>query len=409
MNKLKIINDPIYGLISIPNELVFDLIEHPYFQRLSRIKQLGFDHLVFPNAVHSRLSHAIGATHLMQQAIDTLRRKGIEISDHEAQSATAAVLLHDIGHGAFSHALEHTIVSNINHESISKILMQKLNQQLDQRLQTAIEIFNDQYPKRFLYQLISSQLDVDRLDYLNRDSFFTGVSEGIVGWDRIIKVMNVVDNQLVFEEKGLYSIEKFLMARRMMYWQVYFHKTNMAAENLLVNTLKRANYLAKKGEKPFATPPLHYFLSNTVDEPTLKNEDQIAINWFTQLDDYDVLASIKTWANDPNDAILQNLSKALVNRTLPSLVLQKKPFETDYLNDVKQQIKTNLQLHSDHELQYFYQIGTVQHNTYSPDNEPIMILTKQKKLIELNQLSDFFSTNLLTQTEQKHYLYKPKF
>src|SRR3954468_12432734 len=265
-NKLKIVNDPIYGFVSLPFEIIFDLIEHPYFQRLRRIKQLGLTNLVYPGALHTRFHHAIGAMHLMQEAILTLKQKDVQITEEEEQAALIAILLHDVGHGPFSHALEHTIVKGISHESISSLLMDKLNKEFNGKLSLAIRIFNDDYPKQFLHQLVSSQLDMDRLDYLKRDSFFTGVSEGVISSDRIIKMLNVIKNELVVEQKAIYSIEKFLIARRLMYWQVYLHKTVLSAETLLMNILKRAKELSAQGKELFATPALQLFLKNDFTE-----------------------------------------------------------------------------------------------------------------------------------------------
>lgn len=301
-NKLKIFNDPVYGFITIPYEIIFDLIEHPYFQRLRRIKQLGLTAFVYPGALHTRFHHAMGAMHIMGTAIEVLRTKGNDITEAEAKAVTIAILLHDIGHGPFSHALETSIVNDVNHEDISEILMDKLNTEFNGELSLAIAIFKNNYKKKFLHQLVSSQLDMDRLDYLKRDSFFTGVSEGVISGDRIIAMLNVVNDELVIDSKGIYSIEKFIVARRLMYWQVYLHKTVLAAENLLVNILTRAKELTLKGEVLFGSPSFLYFLKNKVSKVDFINNSKI-IELFTDLDDYDIMSAIKVWKNN-TDTIL---------------------------------------------------------------------------------------------------------
>ena len=310
LKKKKIINDPVYGFISIPDGLVFSLIEHPWFQRLRYIKQLGMTHLVYPGALHTRFHHALGAMHLMCLAIDTLRNKGHEISEDEEQAVAIAILLHDIGHGPFSHALEETIVKGISHEDISTLLMTKLNQQYEGKLETAIAIFNGTYHKGFLHELVSGQLDMDRMDYLNRDSFFTGVSEGVISFDRIIKMLDVVNGHIAVEEKGIYSIEKFIIARRLMYWQVYLHKTVVSAELLLAKILKRARELSLEKKTLFATPALGHFLSDPVSKQNFMASD-VHINAFVNLDDSDIMAAIKVWENC-DDFILSTLCKIYI-------------------------------------------------------------------------------------------------
>src|SRR4051812_34284752 len=331
-NKRKIINDPIYGFVTLPDDIVYDLIDHPYFQRLRRIKQLGLTNLVYPGALHTRFHHAIGAMHLMGEAVQTLRQKGVHISGKEEEAVTIAILLHDIGHGPFSHALEHSLVRGISHEAISSMIMSRLNKEFKGRLSLAIEIFNDRYKKHFLHQLVSSQLDMDRLDYLKRDSFFTGVSEGVISSDRIIKMLNVAKDQLVVEQKAIYSIEKFLIARRLMYWQVYLHKTVLSAESLLVNILKRAKELALKGEKLFATPPLSTFLENDYAEKDFQKDPRL-LEDFLKLDDHDVVASIKVWS-EYNDKILSRLCMNLLNRKLYRVEMQNERVPKDYLSDL---------------------------------------------------------------------------
>ena len=320
-SKRKILNDPIYGFITIPNELIFDLIEHPYFQRLRRISQLGLTNLVYSGANHTRFQHALGAMYLMGKAIDILRQKGHDITEDEALGVTIAILLHDIGHGPFSHTLEHTIVPGVSHEALSLLFMDRLNKEFDGKLDTAIQIFKNEHPKKYLNQLVSSQLDIDRLDYLRRDSFFTGVTEGIVGSDRIIKMMNIYQDNLVIEAKGIYSIEKFLVARRLMYWQVYLHKTVLSAENVLMRILGRARELALGGKKLICSDALRVFLYGKVTQNDFKEQKDL-LDSFAQLDDYDVLGAIKQWQNN-DDFVLSNLSRRLVNRNLLKIKLQK--------------------------------------------------------------------------------------
>src|SRR5659263_70785 len=306
-NKRKIINDPVFGFINIPNDFLYDIIQHPYFQRLNRIKQLGLTSFVYPGAQHTRLQHSLGAMHLMGEAIAQLQQEGHEITAPEAEAVRACILLHDIGHGPFSHTLEHSLVNGISHEEISLWMMQKINREIEGRLDLALEIFTNSYPKKFLHQLVSSQLDMDRLDYLSRDSFFSGVSEGIIGAARIIKMLNIHNDKLVIEAKGIYSIEKFLVARRLMYWQVYLHKTSVAAEQMLLNILKRAKELAYKGELLFASPALHYFLYNEINEQNFLLSDE-PMNSFALLDDSDVICSIKVWSSH-SDIVLIHISE----------------------------------------------------------------------------------------------------
>ncbi|MBS1500981.1 MAG: HD domain-containing protein, partial [Bacteroidetes bacterium] len=323
MNKKKIINDPVYGFISVRNDLAFDLIEHPYFQRLRYIRQLGMTHLVYPGALHTRFHHALGAMHLMTLAIETLRSKGHRITEEEEEAVAVAILLHDIGHGPFSHALERTIVEGVSHEDISHLLMSSLNAQFGGRLSMAIDVFNGTYHKRFLHELVSGQLDMDRMDYLNRDSFFTGVSEGVISFDRIIKMLNVVDDHIAVEEKGIYSIEKFLIARRLMYWQVYLHKTVIAAEQLLANILRRARELALGGQSLFATPALRHFLEKPISKKSFEAENS-HLEIFAQLDDTDIMASIKVW-EESGDFVLSHLCKMLMRRNLYHVDITSEP------------------------------------------------------------------------------------
>ncbi|HEY0031348.1 MAG TPA: HD domain-containing protein [Bacteroidia bacterium] len=404
-NKLKIFNDPIYGFVSLPYEIIFDLIDHPYFQRLRRIKQLGLTNLVYPGALHTRFHHAMGAMHLMGQAIDVIRSKGHEITEEEATGVTIAILLHDIGHGPFSHALEHSIVSNVTHEDISELFMSRLNKEFNGQLTLAISIFQNKYKKKFLHQLVSSQLDMDRLDYLNRDSFFTGVSEGVVSSDRIIKMLNVVNDQLAIEAKGIYSIEKFIIARRLMYWQVYLHKTVLSAESLLVNILKRAKELAEKKTELFCTPALKVFLYNKYSEADFKTQPEL-LNTFAQLDDNDIMTSIKVWTSHP-DIVLSTLCKYLVDRKLFKVELQNLAFKDDKVKKIKNDIKTRFKL-NDKEVSYFVFGGTVTNDAYRPDKIRINILFKDGTVTDIAEASDQLSIAVLAKTVKKYYLCYPK-
>ena len=349
-NKRKIFNDPVYGFIPIESELIFDIIEHPYFQRLRRIKQLGLTHLVYPGALHTRFHHSMGAMYLMNQVMVALRLKNLEITDEEALGASLAILLHDIGHGPFSHALEHSILDGIHHESVSRIYMQRFDQLFDLRLQLAISIFNDSYQRKFFHQLVSSQLDVDRMDYLKRDSFYTGVSEGVISTERIIKMLTVSKDRVAVEEKGIYSIEKYIVARRLMYWQVYLHKTVIAAESMLMQILSRAKYLVRNGTSLFATPALTYFLKNQVKQSELENDPDL-LDQFSNLDDFDIFTAIKVWA-DHKDPVLGGLCTRLVNRHLFRIELQQTPFDEGYVEKIRKDLKKAFNL-SDEETEYF--------------------------------------------------------
>lgn len=400
-NKLKIFNDPIYGFVTIPYEIVYDLIDHPYFQRLRRIKQLGLTNLVYPGALHTRFHHAMGAMHLMCQAVDTIRSKGHEITEEEAQGVTIAILLHDIGHGPFSHALEHSIVNNITHEDLSEIFMNKLNIQFEGKLDLAIKIFQNKYKKKFLHQLVSSQLDMDRLDYLKRDSFFTGVSEGVISSDRIIKMLTVVNDQLVVEAKGIYSIEKFIIARRLMYWQVYLHKTVLSAENLLVNILRRAKELSEKKVDLFCTPALKIFLYNKYHKGDFIKKNNL-IETFALLDDYDIMASVKVWVNH-NDKVLSILCKQLVDRNLFKIELQNNAFKDDKISSLKNNAKKQLGL-SDKESNFFVFTGNVTNDAYRADKIRINILAKDGTVRDISDASDQLSIDVLAKTVKKHFL-----
>ncbi|MEE1946475.1 HD domain-containing protein [Pedobacter sp. KR3-3] len=401
MNKKKIINDPVYGFISIPSALIYDLISHPYFQRLRYIKQLGMTHLVYPGALHTRFHHALGAMHLMGLAIEVLRSKGHHISAEEEEAATIAILLHDIGHGPFSHALEHTLITGVMHEDISMLMMDQLNEEFEGRLTTAINIFRGNYHRRFFCQLISGQLDLDRMDYLNRDSFFTGVSEGVISFDRIIKMFNVVDDQLVIEEKGIYSIEKFLIARRLMYWQVYLHKTVIAGEQLLVKILERAKELASGGVELFATPALQHFMQNDITELNFF-EDEIHLQQFAKLDDQDIYASVKVWA-DHDDPILSRLCQMLNARKLYKVEIsnaEPAPERIAALAD-----NTMLALHLDEDdVAYFVFTDTIRNRAYNAGNSNINILMKNNELVDIAKASDLSNLESLDKTVKKHIL-----
>ncbi len=405
INKRKIVNDPVYGFITIPNALVFDLIEHPYFQRLRHIKQLGLTHLVYPGALHTRFHHALGAMHLTCQAIDVLRSKGHDISEAEAEAVTIAILLHDIGHGPFSHALEHSIVNDISHELISEFFMNALNKEFGGQLSLAIKIFKNTYSKKFLHQLISGQLDMDRLDYLNRDSFYTGVSEGVVGSERIIKMLSVVNDELVVEAKGIYSVEKFVLARSLMYWQVYLHKTVVSAENLMINILRRAKYLVQKGETVFATPALDCFLKkNFTHKEFLRNNHALAS--FALLDDYDIYASVKVWASS-SDSILSMLAQRLIKRKLFKIEFQNDPFNEFYINNIREKTIKSLNINPE-DAGYFAFSDKTLNSIYSQASDKIKILQKDGQVVDITVASDQLDKTILSKTIVKYFLCYPK-
>lgn len=402
----KILNDPVYGFIKIPSGLISEIISFPCFQRLRRIKQLGLTYMVYPGANHNRLQHVLGAMHLMQEAIDVLRSKDNDISDEEEEAVLIAILLHDIGHGPFSHSLEHSIIENITHEEISIMYMNKINEKLNGKLSLAIDIFRNKYHKKYLHQLVSGQLDTDRLDYLNRDSFFTGVTEGVVGSERIIKMLDVVDDELVVEEKGIYSVEKFLIARRLMYWQVYLHKTVVSAEQLLINIMKRAKHLAMKNTDVFATPQLKYFLTNSFDKNYIAENSEEILNNFTLLDDNDIISSIKQWSFH-KDFILSELSKMLTNRVLPKTILQKNNFTKAEFDAKKQEISKKMQL-TDEQVSYFVISGKLSNKAYSYTDEKIKIKLKTGITSDIQNVSDMLNVPVLSKSDEKHFLTFPK-
>jgi len=401
LNKKKIINDPVYGFISIPSELIFDLITHPYFQRLRYIKQLGMTHLVYPGALHTRFHHALGAMHLMGMAIETLKSKGHHITTQEEEAVTIAILLHDIGHGPFSHALEQTIVEGISHEDISSLFMDRLNDEFDGQLNMAIDIFKDTYPKKFLHQLVSSQLDMDRMDYLMRDSFFTGVSEGVISFDRIIKMLNIKDDQIVVEEKGIYSIEKFLVARRLMYWQVYLHKTVIAAEQLLAKILERARELALNGEELFATPALSYFLNNNINIKTFIHSKP-DLDTFASLDDTDILSAIKVWCGH-DDFILSMLCKNLINRNLYRVEISNEAPSAERVNELVLHAMDKYGVNED-EASYFVFTDSITNKAYKVGDGSIKILMKDGSVKDITLASDHSNLEPLAKTVKKYIL-----
>jgi uncharacterized protein len=404
-NKKKILNDPVYGFISLPDALIFDLIEHPWFQRLRRIKQLGLTHLVYPGALHTRFHHAIGAMHLMQQSIDVLRSKGHLITSEEGIGALTAILLHDIGHSPYSHTLEKMIVHNMPHEELTLLFMKELKNTFGDPVRLAIGIYTNTYPKKFLHQLVSSQLDTDRLDYLKRDSFFTGVSEGVINSDRIIKMFDVVDDNLVVEAKGIYSIEKFIVARRLMYWQVYLHKTVIAAEQMLMQIIRRAKFLSLNGQDLFATRPFKTFLKQNIG----KNEiikDLSLLGMFGKLDDFDLLTSIKAWT-ECNDKVLSLLCNNLINRRLFRTEIRNRPIKAEEHEHLRKKVCKHYSIDSN-DADYFVFAGTAQNNAYDPKHEKISILFRDGELHDITKVSDHLTIAMLTKTVKKYFICYPK-
>ncbi|MFT5601517.1 MAG: HD superfamily phosphohydrolase [Flavobacteriales bacterium] len=402
--KTKIFNDPVYGFITIPYKIVLDIIDHPYFQRLRRIKQLGLTHMVYPGALHTRFHHVVGCTHLMMQAIETLRTNGNEITEEEAKGVIIAILLHDIGHGPFSHALEHSIVKGMHHEELSLIYMEALNLEFSGELDTAIAIFKNEYPKQFLHQLVSSQLDMDRLDYLKRDSFYTGVSEGVVSNQRIIRMLDINNDELVIQQKGIYSIEKFIVARRLMYWQVYLHKTVLSAENVLVKVLDRAKFLANKDVKMFCSPALQYFLYNDVVKADFENLETLQA--FANLDDTDILGAIKVWCNHP-DKVLALLSQMIINRRLLKIKLQPEPFSEVTIQEERSKVANNLNI-SVEEAEYFVFTHYIENNAYNPASDSIKIQFKNGDLKDITDASDNLNIQALSKPVRKYFMCYPK-
>lgn len=402
-NKLKIFNDPIYGFITIPNTLIYDLIQHPYFQRLRRISQMGLSYLVYPGAHHTRFHHALGCMHIMQKAVQTLRFKGVLISDDEENALYVAILLHDIGHGPFSHAMEHSIVEDVHHEEISLFFMNALNKEFDGKLSLAIQIFKGEYHRKFMLQLISSQLDMDRMDYLKRDSFYSGVAEGNINSDRLIQMMNVQDDVLVIEEKGIFSVEKFLVARRLMYWQAYLHKTSVVAELTLTKILKRAKELTQKGIQLPCSEPLSYFLNHKISNADF---DDTVLKTFALLDDFDVMSAIKAWQfND--DFVLSSLSKMIINRDLLKIIMLDEKPDAEKINELKSKIAALYNL-SEKETSYFVFKGKLKNQAYNKESEPISILKKDKSVENIVDSSDQLQVRALSKAVTKYFMCFPK-
>ncbi len=406
MNKKKIFNDPVYGFVTIPTELLFDLIEHTYFQRLRRIQQLGLTMFVYPGALHTRFHHALGAMHLMSLALRTLKDKGIKISAEEGEAAMAAILLHDIGHGPLSHALEHSIFDDVHHEAVSLHLMRKLNAEFGGALDLAIAIFQGTYARPFFHQLVSSQLDMDRLDYLNRDSFYTGVQEGRPGADRLIKMLTVVDERLVLEEKAVYSIENFLVSRRLMYWQVYLHKTVTSAEQMVIRIMQRARDLVRAGVEVPASPNLHFFLARAVTQEQFEHDDDI-LRRFARLDDTDVWGAVKLWADHP-DTVLRYLAQSMLDRHLFKITLQAEPFDEEFQLGIIELIAARFELSPADAAQLMI-AGRISNNAYDAEGQDtIDVLTKRGQVINVAEASDLPNIKALGQRVEKHYICYPK-
>lgn len=403
-NKRKIINDPVYGFLTIEDDIIFDVISHPYFQRHRRIKQLGFTDLVYPGATHTRFGHMLGALNLMIRALEVLKVKGVDISPEEALGAKLAILLHDIGHGPFSHTSEHQLV-NVHHETLTALFMQRLNEEFGGRLSLAIEIFNDTYPKHFLHQLVSSQLDMDRLDYLSRDSFFTGVSEGIVGTERIINMLNVKDDELVVDEKGIYSIEKFIISRRLMYWQVYLHKTVIAADTLLGGIIRRVRERVAAGTMSHGNSPLMNFLAHSYSQFDFERRPEL-LDQFALVDDDDVWVAVKEWSND-DDFILRTLSQHLANRQLSAIRISDTAFDPEFIDRLR--IQSQQRYHIDpKESDYFVNTGDLRNNAYDFNDQEIKVLYKNGRCCDISEASDQLDRHFLEKQVTKYYIYFPK-
>lgn len=403
INKLKIFNDPIYGFITIPNALIYDLIQHPYFQRLRRISQMGLSYLVYPGANHTRFHHALGCMHLMQKAVDVLRFKEVSISEEEENALYIAILLHDIGHGPFSHAMEKSIVEDVHHEAISLLFMNRLNEEFNGQLSLAIQVFKGEYHRKFMLQLISSQLDMDRMDYLKRDSFYSGVAEGNVNSERLIQMMNVVDDVLVIEEKGIYSVEKFLMSRRLMYWQAYLHKTSLVAELILTKVLKRAKELTLKGVQLPCSEALLFFMQNRI---ALENFDANILDLFSQLDDFDIISALKSWQRQ-DDFILSSLSKMIINRDLPKIKVVTDKVLLDEMLPLQERFANENSI-SISDTNYFIFKGKIKNQAYSKEAEPIRILKKDKTIEDVVEASDQLNLKSLSKLVTKYYICFPK-
>jgi hypothetical protein len=399
-SKVKIINDPVYGFLRFPESELMQIIDHAWFQRLRNIKQMGVAPLVYPGAVHTRFHHSLGACHLMSKALDELKSKNIHFTPEESLGAKIAILLHDIGHGPYSHALEHTLIKGLSHESMSQLIINRLNKEWGGMLTHAIDVYNEHYPKKYLRQLVSSQLDVDRMDYLNRDSFYTGVSEGVIGYDRILQMLTVQNNELLVEEKGVHSVEKFIRARRLMYWQVYLHKTVLGAEKLLVKILERAQKLARNGEELFATPPLRYFLYQTITGEDLHTNDT-HMDVFCQLDDSDIWASVKIWQTH-KDRVLALLCSMFIKRRLFKVMLSNNSLE-EMLVEKKKSLTSLLQL-DEQDINYFVFTGTTTNNTYDIHDERIGIAMKNGTVKDISEVEDSLVNQALAKLVLKNYI-----
>jgi hypothetical protein len=405
MNKRKIFNDPVHGFITIPHELIFDIIEHPYFQRLRRIKQLALSDYVYPGAIHTRFHHALGAFHLMRKALSILKLKGNKITEAEELGAEIAILLHDIGHGPFSHTLEKCLIADVHHEDISKIYMKRLNEHFKGRLSLAIEIFEGTYKKKFLHQLVSSQLDVDRLDYLTRDSFFTGVNEGAISYERIIEMMNVRGDELVVEQKGIYSIESFITARRLMYWQVYLHKTVLCVEQMMVKAIERAKYLVAKGEKLDASPAFAYFLQNKVKLKDFTKDDKV-IKLYSQLDDIDIFSAFKYWQYS-NDKVLRMLCESILERHLFKIEISNKAFTYKKIKELNERAMRKFKV-TEEEASYLVFSDSTSNHAYNPKEDNINIMVGKNEVIDIAQASDQLNISVLSVPVTKYYVFYPK-
>ena len=407
MNSAKIINDPVFGFIKIPRGLLYGIVEHPLFQRLNRINQLGLASVVYPGARHTRFQHSIGAFHLMTEAVRSLQEKGNFIFDSEAEAVEAAILMHDIGHGPFSHVLEDTLIHDISHEEISLLMMEEINRHFNGQLNLAISVFKGEYPKNFLHQLISSQLDMDRLDYLRRDSFYTGVTEGNIGSARIIKMLNVIDDSLVVEHKGIYSLENYLTTRRLMYWQVYLHRTCVAYEKVLVNMLNRAKYLLRNGQQVFASPALLYFLANDVDKVWFDTHPETLVN-YGELDDSDIWSAMKAWKHH-NDKILATLATDMLDRHIFKVEVTEEPVDETHIETIAKEISAQMEISIDDAKQYMMSVNTISKDMYNVDDDSIAILYKDGKIRDISEASELLNVQLLSKKIRKYYLCYQRF
>ncbi len=407
MNSAKIINDPVFGFIKIPRGLLYGIVEHPLFQRLNRINQLGLASVVYPGARHTRFQHSIGAFHLMTEAVRSLQEKGNFIFDSEAEAVEAAILMHDIGHGPFSHVLEDTLIHDISHEEISLLMMEEINRHFNGQLNLAISVFKGEYPKNFLHQLISSQLDMDRLDYLRRDSFYTGVTEGNIGSARIIKMLNVIDDSLVVEHKGIYSLENYLTTRRLMYWQVYLHRTCVAYEKVLVNMLNRAKYLLRNGQQVFASPALLYFLANDVDKVWFDTHPETLVN-YGELDDSDIWSAMKAWKHH-DDKILATLATDMLDRHIFKVEVTEEPVDETHIETIAKEISAQMEISIDDAKQYMMSVNTISKDMYNVDDDSIAILYKDGKIRDISEASELLNVQLLSKKIRKYYLCYQRF